>query len=158
MSWQIRDTTSNFLPYLCPGVIWENYPQDFAFREEAEEALLDWVKGHPEFDPRRVIIEPFALAPRSSSECPDTLPSLPDPDKSPDAQREPNWPVVLDESDDDGEDLIQRGQVWRVAGVEVRVFETRAGVFLTDPAHKNVRELRALSLALLEAADALEAK
>jgi hypothetical protein len=75
-------------------------------------------------------------------------------------------PVTWEE--DDGEDLIDRAQVWCVAGIEVRVTAehwvtaytpARGTVTLaSDPDVRtplNKRELCALSLALLEAAESL---
>lgn len=90
-------------------------------------------------------------SPISSSECPDTQRSS----RSPDALRGEDIPIVWD---DDGEDLISRAQLWLVAGIEVRV-TAENWVTVYAPADVrtplNKRELCALSLALLEAAESL---
>jgi len=101
--------------------------------------------------------DPATFTPRSSSECPDTQRS----ERAPEAQRVPPMldeiPVTWDD-DDDGEDLIDRALVWCVAGIEVRVTaEHWVTVYPPDDVRTplNKRELCALSLALLEAAESL---
>jgi hypothetical protein len=116
-------------------------------------------------------------APRSSSECPPTVPSFGNPtlpEPAPDGVRDEEvlrsiLGCIYSEDEatdadspvsDDGEDLIYRSQTWCVEDVQLKHFEgsDRVKVGIRDIACTwlTQQQLRALSLALLEAAEELE--
>jgi hypothetical protein len=118
-------------------------------------------------------------APRSSSECPQTVPSFGNPtlpEPAPDGVRDEEvLRSILDciyskdeatDADvdspvsDDGEDLIYRSQTWCVEDVQLEHFEgshlVKVGIGNVGCTWLTQQQLRALSLALLEAAEALE--